>query len=314
MSLSIAVAVTDGGWYEYLYKLNSRHPLEDVNFWRPPTKSGKPLGFNALRRGELFLFNVKDAGGQRKIAGGGIFLSSLCLPCSYAWRILGEHNGAPSLDSMKRSIAERSSSGPSLKEDFSIGCRILAQPIFLPPELWFTPPDWKRGIQSFKAYSTAEEHGLRLWKLYADACDKASQANRSHFEQPQPIRPRPSRGAFRTDVVNVYNKRCAVTQGRTLVVLEPTHIRSPRQQGSHDVSNGLLLRCDLHTLFDNGYATVKAEGYSHRFLVSNRIKQDFGNGREYQGLHGTEILLPKDARYRPNPQNLQWHNDYVFLG
>ncbi len=313
MSVKLVVALTDSRWYQHLSNLNSERKLEDVNFWQPPAKTGKPLSFKYLKRGELFLFNVKDASGRRKIAGGGIFLSSIDLPCSYAWKILGENNGADSLANMKRSIADKSSSEQNLRADFPVGCRILAEPVFLPPEQWFTPPDWKRGIQSIKGYDTANEQGLRLWELFADAC-KALQGIEGQFERPQLVRPRLGRGAFRTDIVRVYDKRCAVTQGRTLVALEAAHIHTRSRHGSHEASNGLLMRSDLHDLFDRGYVTVAAEKNSHRFIVSRKIEQDYGNGREYFGLHGTEILLPKEERHRPNPHNLQWHNESVYLG
>ena len=47
-----------------------------------------------------------------------------------------------------------------------------------------------------------------------------------------------------------------MTQERTLPVLEAAHINAYAHGGPHQLSNGLLLRSDLHTLFDRGYITV----------------------------------------------------------
>lgn len=66
---------------------------------------------------------------------------------------------------------------------------------------------------------------------------------------PQIVRPRLGQGAFRIVVTDTYERRCAVTGERTLPVLEAAHIKSYADGGAHDITNGLLLRSDLHTLF-----------------------------------------------------------------
>jgi predicted restriction endonuclease len=57
-------------------------------------------------------------------------------------------------------------------------------------------------------------------------------------------------------VTDAYGRSCAVTREHSLPVLEAAHIRPCAQAGAHDVRNGLLLRSDLHRLFDIGYVTV----------------------------------------------------------
>ena len=55
--------------------------------------------------------------------------------------------------------------------------------------------------------------------------------------------------------------------------------------------NGLLLRRDIHSLFDAGYVTVTPD---FRFEVSRRIKEEFENGRHYYALHGQMINAPEE--------------------
>jgi putative restriction endonuclease len=103
-----------------------------------------------------------------------------------------------------------------------------------------------------------------------------------------------------------------VTGEHSLPALEASHIRPFSDDGPHEVSNGLLLRADLHRLFDTGYLTVTPE---HRLEVSSRLRQDYSNGRSYYPLHGEPLRsLPSIAADQPVPELLRWHNEHVFLG
>jgi putative restriction endonuclease len=70
------------------------------------------------------------------------------------------------------------------------------------------------------------------------------------------VRPRLGQGTFRIATIQAYERACAVTGEHSLPALEAAHIRPFAEGGTHDVSNGLLLRADLHRLFDRGYVTV----------------------------------------------------------
>ena len=112
-------------------------------------------------------------------------------------------------------------------------------------------------------------------------------------------------------VTDVYQRRCAVTQERTLPALDAAHIRTYGTGGLHVASNGLLLRRDIHSLFDAGYVTVTP---SFAFEVSRSIRDEFENGRDYYALQGTPIHLPKRPEQRPDQRALAWHNENVFKG
>jgi putative restriction endonuclease len=131
------------------------------------------------------------------------------------------------------------------------------------------------------------------------------------YGEPTLIRPRLGQGAFRISVTGVYGRQCAITRERTLPILDAAHIRPYGEGGEHDVTNGLLLRTDIHRLFDLGYVTVSTEG---RFEVGRRLKEDFENGRHYYAMHGQEVAMPRDARLRPERAALEWHQSNKFLG
>src|SRR6476469_4836774 len=102
-------------------------------------------------------------------------------------------------------------------------------------------------------------------------------------------------------VTDIYRRRCAVTLERTLPALEAAHIRPYGDGGAHEARNGLLLRRDIHSLFDAGYVTVTPE---LRFEVSQRIREEFDNGKHYYALHGNSIELPANIHERPDPKSL----------
>ena len=120
-----------------------------------------------------------------------------------------------------------------------------------------------------------------------------------------------NRAAFRVLVTDIYGRRCAVTRERTLPALEAAHIRPYGDGGAHEARNGLLLRRDIHSLFDAGYVTVTPD---LDFEVSRRIKEEFENGRHYYALHGQRISAPRNASERPDPDALTWHNAHCFRG
>jgi len=123
-------------------------------------------------------------------------------------------------------------------------------------------------------------------------------------------RGRLGQGAFRVLVTDAYQRRCAVTGEKTLPVLEAAHIKPYVLNGPHRVSNGLLLRSDLHKLFDLGYVTVTPD---LRLKVSRRLKAEWHNGREYYAHDGEPLRFqPADRESLPSPEFLKWHNEVRF--
>lgn len=302
MPLRLFVGITDRDWYELLRGLPG---LDEVNFWAP---GGKP--FRVLSAGELFLFKLHAP--DHYIVGGGIFAHDTLLPCSLAWEAFGLANGARTFAEMRARIVRYRRLDTSVREDFQIGCRIVTQPFFLDQKDWIPVPSWARQIVQGKTYSVDDVEGAALWEAVAARLENApGSIEAERFGTPVLVRPRLGQGAFRLLVTDTYKRRCAVTQERTLPALDAAHLRPYAEGGLHDVTNGLLLRRDLHSLFDRGYVTVTPE---LRFEVSRRIKEEFDNGRDYYALHGRAVQPPEDPSRRPERQALMWHNENRYLG
>lgn len=116
------------------------------------------------------------------------------------------------------------------------------------------------------------------------------------------IRLRQGQPAFRSALLRAYGERCAVTGSATMEVLEAAHI-SP-YLGSHTnfVTNGLLLRSDIHTLFDLHRLTILPD-----LTVSLHPRLRRG---DYQELHGSPFrVMPLDLTLQPDLDLLRQHNE-----
>jgi putative restriction endonuclease len=110
------------------------------------------------------------------------------------------------------------------------------------------------------------------------------------YGKPQIVLPRLGQGAFRMIVADSYLRQCALSSSHILHILDAAHIRPYRTAGgTHSPTNGILLRQDIHTLFDRGYITVTTD---YRVEVSKKIKEEFNNGLEYYAMHGNRFIFP----------------------
>ncbi len=311
--MKLYVGVTDTSWFNYLRNLK---PTE-VNFWQP----GGTQGFKILPQGGLFLFKLKAP--VNAISGLGFFASHTRLPLSVAWEIFGRNNGVDSHLALQDKIfSYRRDSDPNPV----IGCIVLTDPIFFREEDYIpVPEDWGKSIVQGKSYDTQTPVGARLWSqiqysLYRNKWMERTPEIKDQLvkEYAEPeyreilSRVRIGQGVFRTMITDAYQRRCSISGEKTLPVLEAAHIKPYAQSGPHAVQNGLLLRSDLHKLFDSGYLTITTDAFVE---VSDRIRTEFENGKEYYRFRGQKLLiLPELTHQRPDPAFIEWHNQHIFRG
>ncbi len=308
--MKIYVGVTDNNWFKYLASIAPN----EVNFWRP----GDRTRFRALEPNDLFLFKLHSP--LNYIVGGGFFVKHSFLPVSLAWETFGNKNGAIDYDTFANSIYKYRKTNRRNEPDPVIGCIILTSPFFFPREHWIpVPEDWKPNIVQGKTYDTSDFIGRKLYKdvvqrmqLGENMQEQPSMYKTERFGRETLIKPRLGQGAFRVMVTDAYHRRCAITGEKTLPALDATHIKPYSMNGPHMTNNGLLLRKDLHALYDRGYITITEDNHIE---VSKRIKEDYGNGREYYAMHGQELsILPDNAKDRPKKEFIRWHNEKIYLG
>jgi putative restriction endonuclease len=235
-----------------------------------------------------------------------------------AWDAFGTKNGVRTEEEMRARIERYRRAPSNPKEDYSIGCILLESPFFFERKDWIPVPDWPKQIVRGKGYEAEIEPGKSLLKrvqiilqsrhiLSEEETVLFSPERR--FGSPHTVLPRLGQGSFRVVITDAYKRTCAMSGSHVLHVLDAAHIKPYGKGGEHSVANGILLRQDLHTLLDRGYMTVTPE---YRIEVSQKIKEEFNNGKEYYAMHGMELGLPNDIRFRPDAKLLQWHNEYIF--
>lgn len=99
------------------------------------------------------------------------------------------------------------------------------------------------------------------------------------------IRVRLGQPQFRSALLLAYRSRCAISGCSVLQLLEAAHIKPYSDRGDYAVSNGILLRTDLHTLFDRGL--LKIDPTTRTVRIDKSVKDP-----AYRALHKKGIFQP----------------------
>lgn len=324
--MRIVIGLTDNRWAAFLRD----HPeVTEVNFWQP-----SPHAFKALREGEPFLFKTKDPAKFRGVdipgyalVGGGFYQEYIDgLRVSEAWTIWGAGNGTRTEQELLAWIqAYRARRRLPYDPDPSIGCITLRNVFFANrgDEL-SQPRNWSRQIVTTKGYETIgagrepdSEEVLQAFQLMqgnarvdpvweTDLRGVDLTWHGPKYGEPILVRPRMGQGRFRHAVDRAYSYRCAVTGSGTYPSLEAAHIRDyVHESGTHAVSNALLLRSDVHTLYDRGYLGIDPD---LRLRVSPALRAHGWNGVEFyeREAAGFRIRVPDEPHLQPDRQALEW--------
>lgn len=305
------VAITDFRWFTQLQESG----VSEVNFWKPSARQA----FVADRFSPFFFKLPKP---YYAICGFGFFAQYTALPVWLAWEAFGRANGCESFAELESRIGEiRARFGYEPGDrDSEIGCIQVVDPVFFPEDLWIAQPaDWPLHGQRPKRYDLEAGEGRRIWKDCLGAAARLQPPRvlqaaedtefETRFGSPVLVRPRLGQGTFRIAVTEAYQRACAITAEHSLPVLDAAHIRPYGEGGQHHPSNGLLLRADLHRLFDLGYLTVTPD---YQIRVSSKLRDEYKNGHTYYPFVGKQLRLPSDRRLHPDRDLLAWHNDVVY--
>jgi predicted restriction endonuclease len=105
---------------------------------------------------------------------------------------------------------------------------------------------------------------------------------------------------FRTDLLAAYNYRCAITGCDAQEALEAAHIKPYCETGNNNITNGLLLRADIHTLFDLNLIAIEPVEYKIHLALSLK------SSSHYNDINDKYLELPKSKNNLPNKDALEW--------
>ncbi|MEU8044339.1 HNH endonuclease [Micromonospora echinofusca] len=106
---------------------------------------------------------------------------------------------------------------------------------------------------------------------------------------------------FRRRLIEAYGGRCAITGCDTEAALQAAHISPYDGPATNRVTNGLLLRADVHNLFDRGLIWI-----DEQLRVRGRAEDV-----HYANWHGKELRLPARTADHPDAAALRAHRQKV---
>ena len=308
--LATAVLNSDPTWFAHFARPNQVWTEEVVNYWRP----GK-TGFSAIPVGQPVFLRLRHP--ANVIAGFGFYSETVELPLGITWELFGPRNGAPTQERFESLIRKYRASEEMYRPLISI---LLSNVSFLPLGWripWGEAEGWSRNIVALKAYDLSTEPGNRLLELMDLVGEMRPAFLEERFQMPDgdsrlrhetEVVLREGQAVFRARLLNSY-RCCAVSGEHSLPVLDAAHITPYLGPASNHPQNGLVLRTDIHRLFDAGYVTVTP---SLNFLVSPNLRKDFANGEAYYAMQGRRLHLPPDRAHQPSAEALEWHLESRF--
>lgn len=126
------------------------------------------------------------------------------------------------------------------------------------------------------------------------------------------VKQRVNQDAFRSMILNLYEKRCALTGINIPTLLVASHIIpwAVNQQERLNPENGLCLSALYDKAFDKGFISFDDQ---YRVILAEKLKLYQAEpyyGKHFASIEGQPITLPE--YHRPNKEFLEWHRDCIF--
>lgn len=288
-----AISPTDKNWFDYLKNegFNSK-----VNFWTPT-----PWNIKNLKSGNKLYFMLKSP--IRKIGGFGEFVEYKNMSALEAWNIFGYRNGRNSKDEFIQSIqkyidknSQKFGGKPIDLKTYEIGCIVLDN-----CEFW----DEKNyiDISNHEVEFAPQVVTIKYFDQY-DSIKKSIEintnfniVNEKRIEKKGITNVRIGQSEFKAKILRAYKNKCCISNETTPELLEAAHIQEYRNNYSNHIQNGLLLRVDIHRLYDNRLIYIDNE---YKIHISNLVTSE--NYRQYDGKI---INLPNEITEYPSKEALE---------
>ena len=119
---------------------------------------------------------------------------------------------------------------------------------------------------------------------------------------------------FRREIVRLYDDQCCITGVRvsapyTFSMVDACHIVPFYKTFNNHPTNGIALCPNLHRAFDKGAISIDD---NYHILVSPTFVENGDSTYSLSALAGTQIELPKDEQFLPDPVAFAWHRKHTF--
>lgn len=308
---------TDPHWFAYIFSRGIRNPV----FWR---KKAENPNHAAVVPGNQIFFRVTKTN-PPVIRGSGVISAVGLYTLTEAFGAFDQRLGYPSMSEMISASATWTS-GVRLQPDTRMFCiqvsdfQIL-QDIRTDTELarlgiTFVHQNVVTGKELDEAQTSAllnlaRDRANRSVNSLVSLISNNAAAEAVDEFNPQNVRDarekiarlvakRQGQPEFRRKLLKAYGSKCAMSGCDAPAALEAAHIIPYLGPQTNHISNGLLLRADLHTLFDLGLLAIDSDTMTvvvHPSLLRT----------EYERLAGRPVSLPTKRENRPNREALDIH-------
>lgn len=274
-----AIANTEIKWAEFLME---KGITGEVNFWTPTDWK-----IRGLKRGDRLYFMLKSP--IRQIGGYGSFVDYKIMDVDAAWNEFGIRNGCDSILELKSRLAAYNSN-VTLS---AIGCLILNDICFFdsPVDPANVGLSFPREVVKFKYYRDTTDpflsHEAISYTTPFALVHSTDKTKKNHLMSERVGQPQ-----FKLDISNAYGYKCCISGEVTPELLQAAHIQSYINKDSNHPQNGLLLRIDLHKMYDSGLLTIDEDYKVH---ISRKVTSP-----DYTMFDGKTIALPKNKSKWPS--------------
>jgi putative restriction endonuclease len=290
--MMIAIAPTDIDWFQFL---KQRLNFSAINFW-----TDRPWNPRRINEGDKFYFLLKAP--IRKIGGYANFVYYENLTIEEAWQKFGRGNGVNSLYELGVKATGE------LEPDFTteIGCLVLENPVFLEIEDYFHPTEYNLSfsnqISKLKYYSQLNQINFASdYKQVGFSFASFNSKENYEFKESSRVK---GQSKFRQSLTKFYNQQGAISGETCLTILDAVHINPHINENKNHIKNGVLLRSDLHKLFDEGLLTITPD---YKVVIADELATS-----DYYKYNHQQINLPEATTLYPSQQLLKFHNQYIF--
>lgn len=164
---------------------------------------------------------------------------------------------------------------------------------------------WENGVFTLQSTTLASQDQAFATQSQAASVGYDPQNVEDHRKRTmREITARQGQPKFRSGLLTAYEGRCAFTGCGITEVLEAAHITPYLGPETNHISNGLLLRSDLHTLWDRGLIYLNDD---YTLQLDPRLSTT-----EYAPLAGTQITLPHPHELKPSLVAIQAHRMWAL--
>lgn len=147
-------------------------------------------------------------------------------------------------------------------------------------------------VLSFKYFNQYDPFAIQF-----DSPDNFNLVNEPRDVYKKEINQRKGQSEFKGKILKAYKNKCCITGETCPELLEAAHIQSYLTESSNHIQNGILLRIDLHRLYDSGLLFIDTDYIVH---ISSLIRR-----MPYQQYNGQRITLPNNPNSYPSKNALE---------